>query len=320
MSPAVSVVIATYNYGRFLAGALRSALAQTCTDVEVLVVDDGSTDDTPDVVRGFLQDPRVRYHRTAHQGQPRAKNTGIRLATAPLVAFLDADDLWLPHKLERQVERFAADPGLGVVYSRRLLMDEEGHDLEYPQPPLYRGNVVAEMFRDNFVCFSSAVVRREVFREAGLFDETIPLAIDYDLWLRAASRFRFDYVDEPLVRYRVGHANLSQRGEERRQIAMLIMRRFLKEYGGQALIGRLAVRRAWAETYCNLGLARRARSRLAALPWYLRAMAMAPWRGAVWKGLVSLALSEAGRRLLRRWLGRPEAGIPGKRLPRAEVS
>ena len=88
MPPAVSVVVATRNYGRYLAGAVRSVLAQTFTDLEVIVIDDGSTDDTPEVVRRFLADPRVRSHRTDGLGQPRAKNLGIQLSHVPLVVSL----------------------------------------------------------------------------------------------------------------------------------------------------------------------------------------------------------------------------------------
>src|SRR5262249_54205625 len=113
MNPAVSVVVATYNYGRFLAGALNSALSQTLTNLEIIVVDDGSTDETSEVIRPYLNEPRIKYERTEHVGQPAAKNHGIRLSRAPLVAFLDADDLWLPRKLERQAALFQADPELG---------------------------------------------------------------------------------------------------------------------------------------------------------------------------------------------------------------
>ncbi|MBI1915861.1 MAG: glycosyltransferase [Planctomycetes bacterium] len=300
MSPAVSVVIATHNYGRYLAGAVRSVLAQTFTDFELVIVDDGSSDDTPEVAQPFLRDPRIRYHRTDRQGQPKAKNTGIRLTTAPLIAFLDADDVWLPDKLDRQVARFAADPELGVVYADRLLMDAEGHELECDKRLLYRGNVLPEMFQENFICFSSVMVRRAVFEEVGLFDETIPMAIDYDLWLRVGLRYRFDYVDASLVKYRTGHANLSRREEERQLIVVGIMRRFLDERGGGGVLDRRVVRRAWAETYNNMALERRLRSRLAALPWLLRSLAAMPWRWATWKGLLSLPLPEAARRLLRR--------------------
>src|SRR5215211_7212535 len=122
MAPAVSVVVATRNYARYVAGALRSVLDQTWRDLEVVVIDDGSTDDTPAVVQPFLTEPRLYYHRTDGLGQSRAKNLGVQLSRAPLVAFLDGDDEWLPTKLERQLPSFQ-NPAVGVVYSRRTLMD-----------------------------------------------------------------------------------------------------------------------------------------------------------------------------------------------------
>src|SRR5947209_12784700 len=148
MRPAVSVIVATYNYGRYLAGALDSALGQTFTDLEVIVIHDGSSDNTTEVIRPYLRDERVHYHRTPHLGQPGAKNTGIRLARAPLLAFLDADDLWMPAKLARQVPLFEGDPELGVVYTRRTVIDEHGRPIRYEHPRQYRGRVVEEMFQD----------------------------------------------------------------------------------------------------------------------------------------------------------------------------
>src|SRR5690349_16219408 len=140
MPPAVSVIVATRNYGRYLAGGVRSVLDQTFTDLEVIVIDDGSTDDTPAVVGPFLADPRVRYHRTDGLGQSRAKNLGVLQARAPLVAFLDGDDEWLPTKLDRQLSLFA-DPAVGVVYGRRTLMDAAGRDLPTPPAALARGDI-----------------------------------------------------------------------------------------------------------------------------------------------------------------------------------
>ena len=306
MTPTVSVIIATYNYGRFLAGAVESALGQTFRDLEVLVIDDGSTDATQDVVRCYLGDPRLRYYRTAHVGQPAAKNTGIRLARAPLVAFLDADDLWLPAKLERQVALFRGDPGLGVAYTRRLVIDERGREVAYEHPTPHRGRILEALFRNNgFIAFSSAVVRRAVLDEVGLFDEGLPLAIDYDLWLRVGLRYRFDYVDAALVKYRTGHASLSRRAEERLVTASRIRQRFLEEHGGRAFISPGLVRRARAETAYDIALARRPRSRLRALPWYLLAVTLCPDYALAWQGLASLPLPEFVRRRLRLALGRP---------------
>ena len=306
MTPTVSVIIATYNYGRFLAGAVESALGQTFGDLEVLVIDDGSTDDTQDVVLPYLADPRVRYYRIGHAGVAAAKSSGVRLARAPLLAFLDADDLWLPAKLERQLPLFRRDPDLGVAYTRRLVIDEQGREVAYEHPPLHRGWVLGPVFRNNaFVCYSSTVVRRAVIDDVGPFDEGLPLAVDYDLWLRIARRYRFDYVDEPLVKYRTGHGNLSRRAEERLAVARRIMQRFLDEDGGRALLSPAEVRRAWAETYYHTALALRRRSRLRALPWTLRALAACPDYAPAWRGLASLPLPEFVRRRLRRALGRP---------------
>src|SRR5262245_37218096 len=195
-TPTVSIVIATRNYGRYLAGALQSVLDQTWHDLEVIVIDDGSTDDTPEVIRPFLVDPRVRTQQTDGLGQSRAKNLGIQLSRAPFIAFLDGDDEWLPTKLERQLPLFE-NRAVGVVYSRRTLMDEGGRELPTPNGTFARGRVYDDLLAQNFVCFSSVVVRRQVFESVGMFDPDLPLSIDYDLWLRVAGHYEFDFVNEP---------------------------------------------------------------------------------------------------------------------------
>src|SRR5207253_5358862 len=129
----------------------------------------------------------------------------------------------------------------------------DGWELEYPQPALFRGSVLPRIFRTNFICFSSSVMRRHIFDAVGGFDESIGLAIDYDLWLRIAMNYRFDYVDAPLVKYRTGHANLSQRKRERVRIAETIIRRFIDERGGRAALSPSLVRRTMAELYCDMG-------------------------------------------------------------------
>lgn len=320
MTPAVSVVIATYNYGRYLAGALDSVLAQTFTDFEIVVVDDGSTDATAEVILPYLADPRVRYYRTENRGQPAAKNFGIRFARASLIGFLDADDLWLPAKLERQIALLRSDPGLGVVYTRRLVIDPEGRELDCPQPALHRGLVLEAVFRRNCICFSSTLVRRAVFAEAGYFDEDLPLAIDFDLWLRVARRYRFDYVDEPLVKYRTGHANLSSRVEQRLGVVSGIICRFLDQQGGRSLVSPAVVRQAQADLCYHMGIAKRQRSRLAALPWHMRAVAADPSYVLAWKGLVSLPLPESLRRVYRRALGRPVDWSLRARVPAPDTT
>jgi glycosyltransferase involved in cell wall biosynthesis len=302
MSELVSVIVPTYNYGHYLAGALSSVLRQTHTHLEVLVIDDGSTDDTPEVVAPFLGDPRVRYHRRTNQGPAAARNFGLAQARGTLVAFLDADDLWLPAKLTRQLACFSTDTP-GLVYARRLLIDGHGWQLEYAQPPLHRGWVLPQLFRSNFICFSSVLVRRDLLLEVGGFDTRVGHAEDYELLLRLVQRCRVDFVDEPLVLYRTGHGNLSSQSEKRFRAVCGIMQQFLAGPGRQQLPAAL-VRRCWAETFCHWGTARRDASMVGAAALYARALWHQPTLGEAWRALATVWLPDPLRRRMRRWLGK----------------
>src|SRR5262249_8055956 len=156
--------------------------------------------------------------------------------------------------------------------------------LEHAQSPHYRGRVLPQIFRRNFLCFSSSVVRRGVFDEVGLFDEGLPLAMDYDLWLRVALRYRFDHVDEPLVEYRTGHAKLSRRSLERSRTVGFIMRRFLEDYGGRKALSPGVIRLTMAEHCCDVGSAMTGPWRAA---WYLRALAYHPLHPLAWHALLA---------------------------------
>jgi len=294
MTPHVSVVMAAKNYARFLPQAVESVLAQTFADWELLIVDDGSTDATPRAVRPYLIDPRVRYFRSDKLGQPRAKNLGITLSRGEFVAFLDADDAWEPTKLAKQLAVFEANPTIGVVFCRRSLIDENGSPIPArtaPQPPC--GRVLDRMFVQNFVCFSSAVVRRTVFSHVGSFDPTWDLAIDYDLWLRVAKHYTFDAVDEALVQYRTGHGNLSKKLLDRVDTAFSIMHR-ASERGLTQLVPAASVAEAYASTCRTLGYVLRGAEPSVAATWYLRALRWPHGRWLSAKGLVAALLGLVG--------------------------
>lgn len=303
MNPTVSVVIPTFNYARFLPETLDSAIEQTFNDIEIIVVDDGSTDATPEVIQPYLADRRVRYHRGDHRGTSAARNIGIRLARAPLVAFLDSDDIWLPEKLVRQVPLFERDPQVAVVYSRRLSIDEHGRPLPLGERPLHRGQVLGALFRQNFICFSSGVVRRSALEDVGMCDEGIDLSIDFDLWLRLAARYRFDYVDEPLVKYRTGHPSLSTRRLERLHVARFVMERFLDQYGGRQLLTRPSIRLAMADHCCDVAWETRDRC-LRALCSYAAALRHRPLHPPAWRGLLMSWWPQAAKKRVRTLLGR----------------
>lgn len=291
MTPAVSVAMASKNYARYLPAAIGSVRAQTFTDWELVIVDDGSTDDTPAVVKPFLVDTRIRYVRSDRLGIVRAKNLATSLGRAPLVAFLDADDVWLPSKLEKQLPLFEANPETGVVFCRRYLIDEAGRP--FPPRPLSepcRGRIVDRLFVQNFICFSSAVIRREILSHTGKMDPRLDLAIDYDLWLRVARHHTFDYVDEALVEYRTGHGNVSSRIADRVAIALSLMHRAETCYGLKGAVSEQQIAEGYASTCRTLGYMLRGSEPFVAARWYLRALRWPNNRLASLKGLLASLL------------------------------
>jgi glycosyltransferase involved in cell wall biosynthesis len=283
--------MAAKNYARFLPAAVESVLAQTAADWELIVVDDGSTDHTPAAVRPYLADRRVRYVRSDRLGQPRAKNLGAGLSRGEFIAYLDADDAWLPTKLEKQLALLRGKPEVGVCFCRRTLIDEHGNPRPTADPPAPRGRVLPAIFLRNFVCFSSVVVRRQVFDHVGGFDPQWDLSIDYDLWLRAARHYEFDLVDEPLVLYRTGHGNLSKRLADRVDTALSIMTRAVFRRGLVDELPAEVVGEGYASTCRALAYTLRPSEPLAAARWYLRALAWGDRRAA--KGLAAAALTWA---------------------------
>lgn len=287
MTPRVSIVMAAKNYARFLPQAVESVRAQTFADWELVIVDDGSTDATSAAVRPFLTDARVHYHRSDRLGQSRAKNLGIGLSRGQIIAFLDADDAWMPTKLEKQLTRFCDRPDVGVVFCRRTMMDENGVLGATPRVSFPRGQVLTEMFVQNFVCFSSAVVRRDVFSHVGRFHPEWDLAIDYDLWLRVAREYGFDFVDEALVLYRTGHGNLSKKLADRVDTALSIMHRAESRYGIGEAVPRDVIAEGYGSTCRTLGYTLRHSEPLTAAKWYLRALQFGTRPMAAVKGVIA---------------------------------
>ncbi len=228
--PLVSVITASYNMGRYLGEAVDSVLAQDWPAIDVIIIDDGSTDDTPQVLEAYVGDPRVRVIRQTNSGQTAAKNTGLRAARGEYVGFCDADNAWLPGKLSHQVPLLQANPLAGVIYGDIALMDGEGRPL--PTPPVHRygGQITSRLLMTNFVTFNTSLLPRLVAEEFGGFDESLSMGIDYDLWLRVSTRYEFMYVPKPLARYRIWSGQMSHRQEERYANVLNLLGRFLKRY------------------------------------------------------------------------------------------
>lgn len=203
--PTVSVIIPTYNCGHFIGTGLESVMAQTYQHIEVIVVDDGSTDETRRCVEAF--GPRVRYIHQSNAGPSAARNTGIRASRGTFLAFLDADDVWLPRKLERQVAVMEADPEIGVVYTWWAHVDETGAPLPQTVQPTHHGHVFEQLLRGCFVTPAMSLIRRSCLDRVGLFDTGMRRGEDWDLLLRiAGARYVFACIPEILMQYRL-HAH-----------------------------------------------------------------------------------------------------------------
>ena len=191
----VSVVIPTYNYARYLGEAIDSALGQTLPPLEVIVVDDGSTDDTPEVLAKYGD--RIRVLRQENAGVAIARNSGIAAARGEFIAFLDADDVWFPRKLELQMARFDDSIGLvhcGVEFGSAIQLPRVDGDVAEALLLLQPDVIHAPG--------STVVVRKRAAEEAGGFDPSLPASEDWDFIYSVATRSRVAHVAEPLVHYR----------------------------------------------------------------------------------------------------------------------
>lgn len=209
--PKVSVVIPTYNCKDYVQEAINSVLAQTYRDFELIVVDDGSTDGTGEVLKQFHS--QIRYVYQKNQGSSAAQNRGIRMASGQLVAFLDHDDLWLPHKLERQVAYLDAHPDVALVCSSVLTIDADGSCLSRETEERFHLSEGQLPFETIFfrcpVLTSTVLTKREALIQAGLFDVTLRYGDDYDMWVRLALQSPIAFIPEPLAYYRVHGGNTS---------------------------------------------------------------------------------------------------------------
>ena len=202
MQPNVSIIIPTYNREKFIGAAIQSVLDQTYQDFEVIVVDDGSTDGTVDVVKEFSE--KVRYIYQPNQGRSHARNHGLGLAKGRYIAFLDSDDLYLQEKLRLQVDFMEQHPEFGMVYTSACCMDEDG----VPLRATYEAEVSGWIYKDIAffvpvtIALPTVMVRREIFESAGGFDENMDRFEDTDMWRRISKQCLIGAMHEYTCRLR----------------------------------------------------------------------------------------------------------------------
>jgi len=218
--PTVTVIIPTYNRAWVLKRAIKSVLAQDFHDFEIVVVDDGSTDNTTEVLESYQQ---ICVIRQEHRGVSAARNAGIARASGRLITFLDSDDLWLPGKLSAQVAFFNNNPDALICQTEEIWIRNGNHVNPKKRHKKYSGMIFEYCLELCIVSPSAVMMSRRLLDKIGTFDETLPICEDYDLWLRTACRFPVYLIDTPLVIKYGGHPDqLSRRwGADRFRIQAL---------------------------------------------------------------------------------------------------
>jgi len=252
--PEVAIIIPAYNQARYIGSTIKTVQQQTFSDWELFVVDDGSTDKTTEIVRGFLDDQRIHYVRQQNQERAAARNKGVEKSSTPYIAFLDADDLWHPEKLAKQLKAIRAQPDAGLCYTLADTIDRNGKRLHNSYNwRAYSGRVFDELLRANFITNSSVLLPRAALLNAGLFDTHLPVfgSEDWDLWLRVARQYSVCLVDEKLTFYRVYPENTSSEQVLRSGLAVVE-----KLYSGAERLPDSRVTRSQARAYLYLLAAR----------------------------------------------------------------
>lgn len=228
-TPLVSVVIPTYNRHLLLRRALASVLSQTYRNLECLVIDDASTDATAEIVTS-CGDNRIRYFKNENNaGAQASRNRGIQEARGAYIGLLDDDDAWLPEKLEKQVAQFVrAGAACGVVYSGFYFVSAKTGAIVSTVMPQHRGDVFTRLLQSCILGSPTPLIRRDCFDRSGLFDEALSSSQDWDMWIRLARHFQFDFVPEILAKHYVHGEQIST-----------------------SLSSKIASRRALVKKYCS---------------------------------------------------------------------
>ncbi len=206
---AISVVMPVFNAERFLAQAMESILAQSFREFELIAIDDGCTDASADILNEYARDDRLRVFRRSHEALPATLNFGCAMATGKYIARMDADDVALPNRFQRQIEFLDRHPSVAILGTQLERIREDGTPIDVTSVPLAHAEIAANM--QNFCCMHhpTVMMRAEALRSLGGYREAFFAAEDHDLWLRASERFELANLPEILLRYRIHTRALS---------------------------------------------------------------------------------------------------------------
>lgn len=246
-TPLVTVITPTYNREEFLEKAIQSVLAQTYSNFEMIIVDDGSTDNTKFLVDKYKSDQRIHYYYQENQRQSVARNLALQHAKGDLICFLDSDNYWPEYRLEKSVKAINDNPDVHIVYGDCITIDKDGMEISRTNMRRHSGRITARLLRDNFVSMNTTTVRKHCFDEMGGMSGKRRVADDYDLWLRFSSNYKFLYLPEYLAYYRVMPDQISSNKILRFDTNEKIIQDFIHEYPEAVTASEISI--GWAHFY-----------------------------------------------------------------------
>lgn len=252
--PEISIIIPVYNGKKFIAEAINSVLRQTHKDYEIIVVDDGSTDDSGKVLEQFGD--KIRYFYQQNKGISSARNMAIKEAKGEYIALLDQDDVWYPRRLEKQIEVFKIKPDTGMVYSTCYCINEK-NEILYKLPynhKLCSGWVFKDLIFETFIPVPTVLIKKSVLDEVGFFNEKYSYAEESELFLRISRLYKIECIDEPLAAYRIHCQNLSRNKEKNLDEDIMLKEEMMKIYPKETLPIQNSLRLNLAKQYYKAGL------------------------------------------------------------------
>ncbi len=261
-SPTVSIILPAYNAAAFISDAVQSVRAQTYSDYELIAVDDGSTDRTGNILDALADDwaaafadgPAMRVIHQANRGLGAARNVAIGQMRGEYIALLDADDLWRPEKLQRCMAFFEENPDVSIVYSPMDPITTDGVPMTGHSKPCHAGQLTEKLFMSIFVHDPAAVFHKRVIEQCGTFDESLPVSVGNEFWLRVSVKFEFGLIDEPLALRRWSAQSLTRRSRLRgRQIKADMLEKFYFQLGGDKFVPEVLARRRLGKVNYSAG-------------------------------------------------------------------
>ncbi len=233
-NPLVSIIIPSYNMAKLVLRAVESVLNQTYQNLEIIVVDDGSTDNTKQLLEPYFN--KIKYVYKANGGVCSARNAGLRQASGAFIALLDSDDTYMPDKVEKSLKFLQDNPDFGFVHTDTYLVDSQDREIERYQHPKsrYTGWISRQLLKGNFIANPTNFFRRECYDSCGGYEESLFPPGDWDLWLRISKKFKVGYIDEPLSRYSIISNSCFNDLERTKREEQWVLDRFFKGHPSES--------------------------------------------------------------------------------------